>query len=189
MYEDDGCVHIVQELCTGGSLQDVLDCAPTVDHSMVVRVARGMLSGLCACGDEHVVHGDLKPSNIMFATPDRLQVRLIDFGSSVLVGSDEASAACRFGTPAFTAPEVFRSGLCRLASDSWSAGVVLHMLLMGTRLPTDFVLCDASQAVARLEFAAYTPKAAKDLVKGLLQVDVARRLHPYEALGHPFFSM
>lgn len=58
-----------------------------------------------------VVHGDLKPANLLLdATSGR--VKIADFGSSMMVGSDRCLArnATGFSTPAFRSPESLNSG-------------------------------------------------------------------------------
>jgi serine/threonine-protein kinase len=84
-----------------------------------------------------VVHGDLKPSNIL-VTADG-SVRLLDFGVARLLGEDtEAQArATRFGTraltPDYASPEQIRGESIGTASDIYSLAMVCYELLTGTR--------------------------------------------------------
>ncbi len=83
-----------------------------------------------------VVHCDLKPSNIL-VTADG-EPKLLDFGVAKLLGSGhgpqpatkEPSGAQRM-TPAFASPEQVRGEPVTTASDVYSLGVLLYILLTG----------------------------------------------------------
>lgn len=74
---------------------------------------------------------DLKPENVLLKD-DRggsMRVKIIDFGTSNLCGSDEMLHS-KFGTPYYVAPEVLRSKYAHPA-DVWSCGVIMYILLCG----------------------------------------------------------
>jgi serine/threonine protein kinase len=188
-FEDgDSWACAVQELCTGGSLNDLLSAGVSSLRTQQLTM-RGLLHALCACNDAHVLHGDVKPSNIMFNSMSG-GVRLIDFGSSArLADASTQFVRCSFGAPAYGAPEVLKSGTYTRMSDMWSAGVVLHQILTLSKLPY-IVLCldwDVNKLLDKLPTG--TPATARDLLAQLLVPEQEKRMHPYEALGHPFFRM
>ena len=84
-----------------------------------------------------VVHRDLKPANIL-VLPDG-SPKLLDFGvaklqagAEVETGHDAALAARTWAlTPDFASPEQVSGGLVTTASDVYSLGVLLHLLLTG----------------------------------------------------------
>jgi serine/threonine-protein kinase len=99
---------------------------------------------LQAVGHAHanlIVHRDLKPSNIL-VTPAG-SVKLLDFGIAKLIeaeGGEGASttlteAAGRAMTPEYAAPEQVTGGPITVATDVYSLGVLLYILLAG-RHPT-----------------------------------------------------
>lgn len=100
-----------------------------------------MLQVLAAVGHAHanlIVHRDLKPSNVL-VTRDGT-VKLLDFGIARLLASETAAADVtepghQALTPAFASPEQFRGDPIGPASDIYSAGVMLYLLLTG-RHPT-----------------------------------------------------
>ena len=169
----DGAACLVTELHTGGSLRTQLLTGP-FSHRQVLRLARGLLVALSGCEDRGICHGDVKPGNIMFAGPGATDVRLIDFGSSLVLS---AGQAVTFGTPAYAAPEIAATRQAAPTSDAWSAGAVLHEVLTGSLPPR--------RPGAVLDLPTWVPHASRDLLKQLLQLDADKRLHPFEALGHP----
>ena len=125
----DGQIVIACEYVADGSLNDWLTRndgkAPNVEAAL--SMVSGILAGLQHLHKAELIHRDLKPDNIMLqgSTP-----RLADFGQSRLLKSSGRSTGIT-GTPAYMAPEAFK-GKYSAASDLWSAGVLLHELLVGT---------------------------------------------------------
>ncbi len=102
-------------------------------------------------------------------------------------------------TPHYVAPEVLvgnaikRTGKTWRASDMWSMGVMLYQTLTNV-YPFDDP--DQQQLLAKVMAAEYTyPEstpnisgAARDLIAGLLEEDLSKRLTAQEMLAHPWFA-
>lgn len=95
-----------------------------------VAIVRGCLAGLTLLHRRRVVHGDIKPSNIML---DRISghAKLVDLGSAFDLDDSQRQ---RFFTPAYAAPEVLERRQWTPQSDLASLGYVLIELLAGRPL-------------------------------------------------------
>jgi serine/threonine protein kinase len=123
-----------------------------------------------------VIHRDLKPENIMLQTSaDALPtVKLIDFGLATQLPSGDFVQTDVVGTAKFLAPEALSRGVYSRASDMWSAGVMLHMLLTGGALPSE----------RRVSKQHGLSEACTDLLDGLLRDDPSERITAAEACQH-----
>jgi len=109
----------------GQSLYDwLLTCLPTVQDLEIITGHLARL--LCWLEQQHVLHHDLSPANIM-RRPDGSLV-LIDFGLAERV-CDAGWGAQSIGTPGYLAPERERGEAVTFQSDLYSVGCCLTHLL------------------------------------------------------------
>ncbi|MFT3791723.1 MAG: serine/threonine-protein kinase [Rudaea sp.] len=113
-----------------------------------------------------IVHRDLKPSNILVQADS--QAKVLDFGTAKLLEADgaaeETSELTRAGgaafTPEYAAPEQFDGKPVTVATDVYSLGVVLYLLLAGRRSYGDTEPTPAQLARAIREHEPRRPSAA-----------------------------
>ncbi len=83
-----------------------------------------------------VIHGDLKPANVLLAVPAGDQVRLVDFGVALEMQAQQGDQ--RFITPYYSAPEVALKRKIDGRADLYSLGTIAYTWLVGE--PPNFML-------------------------------------------------
>lgn len=114
-------LFLVMERVEGRTLAEVLT-AGRVDPGLVRRWGAELLDAMAHAHARNVVHGDLKPGNVMVEADGRL--RVLDFGLGRRVGEDDAFVG---GTPGYMAPEQAR-GESSPRSDVYALGLLLREL-------------------------------------------------------------
>ncbi|XP_047156379.1 U-box domain-containing protein 33 isoform X2 [Vigna umbellata] len=134
---------LVYEYLPNGSLEDRLACkdnTPPLSWQTRIRVATELCSALIflhSSKPHSIVHGDLKPSNILLDA--NLISKLSDFGICRILSNCESSSSnsTEFwktdpkGTFVYMDPEFLASGELTPKSDVYSFGIVLLRLLTG----------------------------------------------------------
>jgi len=136
IYEDDENYFVVMEKCHGGELFDFLLNETDVPERECKRIMREILKAVDHMHSQGLIHRDIKPENIMFAnnaqedpkSPKTL--KLIDFDTCQEHVPNSPKATRIVGTPGYIAPEAFK-GEYTPASDLWSVGVILYILMTG----------------------------------------------------------
>ena len=130
VYEDASGVHLVLELCSGGELFDRI-VAQEYSESGAAAVIKQLAEGLKALHEANIVHRDLKPENCLFLDKgENSTLKIMDFGlSSVEEFTDPVVGL--FGSIDYVSPEALCQGKISSASDMWSLGVILYILLSG----------------------------------------------------------
>ena len=138
VIEEKDDVLLVMEFVAGSTLRDQLGAPMPLDRFF--PIAMQCVDALAAAHEKGILHGDVKPENIML-TPSG-QVKLLDFGvARRLPGSDPswATAATQTlpgrrlmaGTPVYMPPEVLRGDIPDARADIFALGIVFYEMLSG----------------------------------------------------------
>ena len=172
---------VVMELCPGGSLADRLGPDRPMPPDELVPILVAVSDALAALHRAGLVHRDVKPSNILFAT-DRVKVG--DFG---LVRSDNTTEpneltepGTAVGTLSYLSPERLRGDRGGPPADVYALGTVAHLGLTGS-MPRaggsvrDVVAAASFRPPSVSTAAPALGRAFDDVVLDALAVDPNRR--------------
>lgn len=136
-----GLAYLAMPKLDGRDLERVLRSCGSLAPAIATRIARQVLIGLAASHARHVIHRDVKPSNIFLEERgDAIVVRLLDFGIAKAVdGEGLTITGVGLGTPLYVAPEQVRDAKRADArSDVYGLGIALYEMLAGrTPWPDD----------------------------------------------------
>ncbi len=118
------------EFLQGQTLDRILLAEGPLIASEVARVGGDLCAALDAIHAAGLVHGDIKPQNVIWEVSGR--VVLIDFGSVCDVSRRARTRRRITGTPLYLAPEVLTDGAPSIGSDIYSLGVLLFRLASGS---------------------------------------------------------
>ena len=162
--------YLAMEYLRGGDLNWNLRAGLHMQN--VLMVAKEIASALDYAHGKGVVHGDVKPENILFNAQGT--ALLADFGiATVLARGAGQGAAPRLGTPPYASPEQLRGEPLDGRSDFFNLGVVFYAMLTG-RMP--FGGSDAAHEAASRQQLPPLPASL-----GVFQEVVGRFLAPLPA--------
>jgi serine/threonine-protein kinase len=125
----DGRIYVAMEFVEGEDLRERLSGGRPLDQARAVGILGDVCAGVEAAHRAGIVHGDLKPENIMLPREGG-PPKVVDFIGVRRVEPDGTI----IGTPAYMAPEQLRGDPPCARSDVFSLGVMAFEMLTG-RLP------------------------------------------------------
>jgi eukaryotic-like serine/threonine-protein kinase len=201
-----GQPYLVLEYVEGDHIDQYCD-ASMLDVEARLRLFLDVLVAVAHAHANLIVHRDLKPSNVLVSKNG--QVKLLDFGiAKLLEGEGQEGLATlltveggRAMTPEYAAPEQVTGGPVTTATDVYSLGVLLYVLLTGQHpagsgphSPADLVKAivdteptrpsgmvtptraNAKETTTNAERRATTPEKLSRLLRGDLDTIVAKAL-------------
>ena len=202
------CLFIVMELMESDLYSLVEECG-VFSEKQAAGIFKQIACGLFDLHREGIVHGDIKPENILVHKDIKQSnsFQLADFGSAFV--EREGSTQLSF-TPFYVAPEVLLSdtkwnpthspsqdNTQTSKSDVWSLGSLLYLLLTGTvPFATDPITSDMTEDIFDSTTKGLYCKTgedwqqisseAKDLFEKIFEVSPTERLSLDEVLVHPW---
>ncbi|KAI9026206.1 kinase-like domain-containing protein, partial [Hyaloraphidium curvatum] len=184
------CIYL--QRVRGGSMLDRLESGPYPETEAVFLFFQ-VLQGVKYLHAKNISHRDIKAENAMIETYGPItRVLLTDFGMSRAVGRTAMTTRC--GTLAYCSPELLKDGTYDKATDIWSAGVLLYVMLTG-KLP--FFSNDDAEIASRIRAGAFDraslalpeiSDAARDMCQTLMTTDRRKRPAAEAAMEHPWIA-
>lgn len=177
VIESANHLAMVMEYVPGCSLRELLvDVRPTIASTLTVAV--DMAGALAIARQNHVLHCDLKPGNVLIA--ENGHAKLTDFGISRPLAD---GSLARAGSPAAMSPEQYTGAPMDTRSDFFSLGAVLYHMLTGVhpfmpdgQLNVAHLLAGGARPLREvLGRDSEVPEALMDLVEQMLSNDPDKR--------------
>lgn len=124
---------IAYEWCANGSLRDALSQPERAAAWRPERLARSLAAGLARLHERGLVHGDLKPANVLLRGDD---VCLTDFGLTLPAGATPLG-----GTPGYLPPERLEGSCVAPSDDVYALGRIVEELVAAS--PVEDTVADA----------------------------------------------
>lgn len=182
--EFEGRVYLAMELVNGGTFDGLIERLGRVPEADALRIGMDAAKGLRAGFEKGLIHRDVKPGNILFASDG--SAKMVDFGLAVFHEQQAAQTGDIWGTPYYLSPERLNREQEDFRSDIYSLGAALFHAIAG-RPP--FEAEDAShvalkhlstQAVSLQTFAPHVSNATAYVINRTLLKNRDERQATYD---------
>ena len=129
--EEGGIYYIVMELVEGITLKKYIEKKARLSVKEAISIAIQVSMGIQAAHNNHIIHRDIKPQNII--TSKEGKVKVTDFGIAKAATSNTITSNV-MGSVHYTSPEQARGGYSDEKSDIYSLGITMFEMLTG-RVP------------------------------------------------------
>ena len=127
--EKKGIPFLVFEFVSGVLLKSIIDQKTALTVSHTVSLMRQILHGVGYAHGKGIIHLDLKPENIMISKNG--VPRVMDFGRSMIIGSEKGNSQNLRGTLQYMSPEHFSEKPLGPYTDVFALGLIFFKMLTG----------------------------------------------------------
>ena len=180
------------EFVEGETLEKLIKRSDRLEVKLALEIATQVTAGLAAVHEQHLVHRDIKPTNIMVRLKEEggVTAKIIDLGLAKTVDESASEAGISSpgafaGTPEFASPEQFAGVQIDIRSDLYSLGVTLWVVMTGQtpfRGPSAEVMYQHQHAPLPLERLKDVAQPVVILLEKLLEKDPAKRFQTPDEL-------
>ncbi len=178
---DEGKLHyIVMELIEGITLKTYIGRKGRLEIKESVGIAIQVAQGIAAAHEQHIIHRDIKPQNMLISKDGK--VKVADFGIARAVSAQTLTSSA-MGSVHYISPEQARGGFSDVRSDIYSLGITMYEMVTG-KLPFEGDTTVAI-ALAHLENvvvppSVYNPEIPVSLERIILQCVEKKPENRYE---------
>lgn len=129
--EENGIYYFVMEMVEGITLKKYIEKKARLSVKEAISIAIQVSMGIEAAHNNHIIHRDIKPQNIMISKEGK--VKVTDFGIAKAATSNTITSNV-MGSVHYTSPEQARGGYSDEKSDIYSLGITMFEMLTG-RVP------------------------------------------------------
>ncbi|MBV1853561.1 protein kinase domain-containing protein [Catellatospora tritici] len=174
---------IVMQYVPGDSLQQYVERHGPMSPDHAARVGISILDALGHAHSQHVLHRDVKPSNVLITAQG--QIFVTDFSiARVVPDTSRSHTGLAFGSPGYVAPERIVTGRVGAEGDYFGLGAVLYFLVEGG---APFSHTDPMVGMFASASRPHTPPVnagtagLAEAIEGLLVKDPRERMRPERA--------
>lgn len=183
--EENGIYYIVMELVEGITLKKYIEKKARLSYKEAVSIGIQVSMGIEAAHNNHIIHRDIKPQNIMISKDGK--VKVTDFGIAKAATSNTITSNV-MGSVHYTSPEQARGGYSDEKSDIYSLGITMFEMLTG-RVPFNGETTVAiaikhiqEEMISPKEFVPEIPTSVESIVQKCCQKSPDRRYQNMQAL-------
>ena len=127
--QDRGLYYMVMELVEGITLKEYIEKKGRLTAKETISISIQMVTGIQAAHNQHIVHRDIKPQNIIISKEGK--VKVTDFGIARATTATNTISTNVMGSVHYTSPEQARGGIVDEKSDIYSAGITMYEMITG----------------------------------------------------------
>ena len=127
--QDRGLYYMVMELVEGITLKDYIEKKGRLSAKETISISIQMVTGLQAAHNQHIIHRDIKPQNIIISKDGK--VKVTDFGIARATTATQTISTSVMGSVHYTSPEQARGGVVDQKSDIYSIGITMYEMITG----------------------------------------------------------
>ena len=181
--DENGIYYIVMELVEGITLKNYIERKGRLTIKEATSIAIQVSAGLEVAHNNHIVHRDIKPQNIIISREGK--VKVTDFGIAKATTSQTTTSSA-MGSVHYASPEQARGGYVDHRSAIYSLGIVMYEMVTG-RVPFDgetavtvAVKHLQEQMVPPSEYCPEIPYSLEQIIKKCTEKSPDRR---YQDIG------
>lgn len=133
VVDEEDLHYIVMEVIEGITLKSYILKKGHLGVKESIGIAIQVAQGIGAAHDQHIVHRDIKPQNMIISRDGK--VKVADFGIARAVSSQTVGSTA-VGSVHYISPEQARGGYSDARSDIYSLGITMYEMVTG-KVPFD----------------------------------------------------